>query len=388
VKTLHLYVTRQVFASLLLTVVVFAFVLLLGNLLKELLSLLVNGQASPVMAAQAIGLLIPFVLVFALPMGMLTATLLVFGRLSADQELTAVRASGISLVALASPVLLLSVATSCVSALVNLQVAPWCRTAYRELILRAGVQRATAFVETGRFIDDFQGYVIYIGSKKGNRLENLLIYELNAEQKMKRRVHAEWAEIVSDTVNREAMLRLCEVSYYDFEAMQPAYIAEQEGFRLQYQPSGAGRRTRRLSDMSFVELREELRKAEQLAAHVPPIPRGSSPEQIREEQLRARKRTADLTAPIRLHMHRQVAFSFACIGFALVGIPLGVRAHCRESSAGIALALVLAVVYYAFILLAQSLRDRPDLAPHLIFWLPNLLFQVVGAALLWRANRH
>lgn len=387
-RTLHLYLTRQVLVTLVMTVAVFTFVLMLGSVLKEVLGLLVNRQAGPWLVVQSIGLLIPFVLVFALPMGMLTATLLVFGRFSADQELTAVRASGVSLVALITPVLLLSVGLSGVAAFINMQIAPQCRVAYLNLLYRVGMAQAGSFIPERTYIKDFPGSIIYVNKVRGSNLTDVLVYTLN-EEKVDSYVRAESGTYLVDRANNVIHVWLQNGYRVGLEGgdrlPQPEIVEEIEFTYTNVAPRLQAKVN--LSDMTYWQLNDLLADLEESLST--PVPLGKLP----TEELRAKmrqvfaQRKADITMPVRVQIHRQISFSFACIGFTLVGIPLGIRAHRRETTFGIAMALILVLVYYSFIVLGQALVGRPELAPHLILWLPNFIFQAVGIVLLWRANR-
>jgi lipopolysaccharide export system permease protein len=379
-----------------MTVTVFTFVLLLGNALKEMLGLMASTKVGLGVVASSIGLLVPFVWVFALPMGVLTATLLIFGRFSAEQEYTAVRASGISLLGLISPVLVLSLVLCGVCAVVNLDLGPRCRSAYTRLLFNLRTELAKNYLPEGQPITDFKDFVLYIGKNRSGQLEDIVVLQLEKETNLLRSIQARRGKMEIDQQSQEVRLTL-----YDSQVLPWARDRKQtdaEWFDESTLKFALGPRDKpgpKTDDLTFSELWAELRKWERLRGmerqiSLPPELKNFSPEQRqawrRDWQQRAREQIARVTR-LRFQLHQQVAFSFACLGFTLVGIPLGIRAHRRETNVGIAIALLLTAVYYSFIMLGKALDSRPECFPWLIVWAPNFLFQAVGAVLLWRANR-
>jgi len=371
-----------------MTVLVFTCVLVLGNVLKEVLGLLVSGQASVGVVFEAVALLVPHVVVYALPMGMLTAVLLVFGRFSADQELTAARAGGVSLLSLSAPILLLSLLMCGLSAWANMHLAPNSRAAYKDLVIRFTQTFSVAQLPEGRHINDIDGYIFYIGAKKGSEMRDVVVYRLDQGTNPPATFLAQRGklETQNEGTNRWIIVNLYEVQSVMLENDQPSTIAtEQVQIKVDAAKFDKAVKRTLIRHMSFGQLRAEQRKIQQAIKTQGPgttseLP-SAGPPQLSESQL-----TKQLTQ-VQVQMHRQVAFSFACFGFTLIGIPLGIRVQRRETNIGFALAIVLVMIYYSLVLLGLSLDNEPAWHPHLLLWLPNLLFQGVGAGLLWRANK-
>jgi len=379
-KTLHKYLTTQVLASLLLTVAVFTAVLLLGNVLKEILQLLIiAGHGQMKVVIEAIVLLIPFVWVFALPMGLLTSTLLVFGRFSADQELTAARASGISLISLVMPILLLSLFCCALSAWFSMDLGPRSRVKY--LNLRSDLMSDLANVQLPEehLINVSTNFIIYTEKNDHGNLENITVWSFQDNTTL----NAPRGQIEHDTTNNQIILNL-----FDVRTVTPMTngvpIISSVGEMPIYINLGAIKNQASkpsISNMTFSQLQDELSELEQQAA------RPVSTNQSLAPAPKADDLPQNLIERVRVEMQRQIAFSFAPFGFALIGIPLGIRVHRRETNIGVALALILVLVYYSFFVLGEELALRPEFYPHLIVWAPNFIFQAVGAVLLWRANR-
>jgi lipopolysaccharide export system permease protein len=357
-KTLHVYLLRQVLATALITVLVFTFILLLGNVLRDVLELLASPQATAGLIGRALLLLLPFVLAFALPIGLLTAALLTFGRFSADNELTAVRASGISLTALVAPIVLLGLCACGLCAWFNCDLAPRSRVAFKAL--RDSVLRgpATLTLAEGRYIE-LGSVTLYARRVEGDRLRDVRVFAFTN------------GVCYLDLFAPTAELRR------DAQAL-PSALALQDFQGLVFFGGG-------WQGISAEERVEPISGFRAVSDQAPKLSEMTLRQLLAERRLR-RAQVLDVT-PIDVQIHRQIAFSFACFGFTLVGIPLGIRTHRRETNIGIAMALVLILTYYGFVVLGQALETRPHLHPQYILWLPNLLFQGLGAWLLARADR-
>ena len=377
-KTLHKYLTRQVLASLLMTVTVVTFVLLTGNVLKDILYLLISGHARLGTIAKAIVLLIPFVWVFALPIGLLTSTLLVFGRFSADQELTAARASGISLISLIMPILLLSIFCCVLSAWFSMDLGPRSRVEYLGMRSELLANLVNFQFPEGRFMDISTNYIVYTEKNHNGKLDNVVVISVDHNMY----VEAPHGDVTFDATNQQYMLNLLQARMVmtptngENNIMSFAKCSVPVNLNSIKKQGPPG-----ISDMTFIDLLDKLHQLQQR------IPQTVSTNQTQATLEAARKLPENLVEQVRVVMQRQLALSFAPFGFALVGIPLGIRVQRRETNIGVAVALVLVLVYYSFVILAQQLSARPECYPHLIVWVPDLIFQATGAFLLWRANR-
>jgi lipopolysaccharide export system permease protein len=376
-------------ATLGMTVFVFTLVLLLGNVIQEILQLVVKRQATIGLALHAIALLIPWVLAFSLPIGMLTAALLVFGRFSAEQELTAARASGISLISLITPILLLSVMCSGLCLWLNFDVAPSCRMAYKELLYHAGASNPGGLLQSGESTS-FPGFSIWAGNvhADGSNLDNVIVSQNDTNGNLTEFAQGTSGVLVADTAHGQILLTLqnARTMHRHADGWTPELQQSGDAFFRKEVPREARKAIPLpISDMTFRQLLDKRSEIER-SLSAPPA-RNLTKAQLLEIQKQQREMKTDETSPILVYLHRAVAFSCACISFTLVGIPLGIRSHRRETSVGVATALILMLVYYSFIILGQAWAAHPERAPYLVVWLPNFIFQAVGAVLLWKANR-
>ncbi|MBO7524325.1 MAG: LptF/LptG family permease [Verrucomicrobia bacterium] len=385
-KTLHLYLLRQCLATLCMTVMVFTFVLIAGNLLKEVLGLLVSGQVSLFLVIKSLLLLIPWVMAFALPISMLMSGLMVFGRFSADQEYTAARSAGISLLSLVSPVLVLALLMTGVCAWFNLKISPSSRVAYKQIFAEQLTNLAT-FIPEGRYIDFTDEFVLYVSKVRGNNLFNIRFYQFSKGQKMLD-VFAKSGRLIHEEGDDTIRLMLNEARVLTRVSGVEDVLEEMESAEKKTDPEEKAASF----ENEWLPLYLEEYETEDIPLNIR-APRKADISDMTLSQMldglkEAREKGMDIRPYIK-EIHHQTAFSFACISFILVAIPLSLKTQRRETNISLAMALIVLLIYYSFFILGDALVETSDPALHLwlLYWIPNFLFQGAGLFLLWKANR-
>jgi lipopolysaccharide export system permease protein len=365
VKTLYRYLLGQIVTTTLVAVMVLTSVFVLFNA-RKIFDLLVNHDVPVGDVLSMVLLLFPQALTFTIPWGFLIAILLVMGRFSQDLELQAVTASGIGLIPLIAPVVLFSIVVSFLCFYNNASLAPRSMTTFKYRVVDMGRNNPTAFLKAGEPITSFSGKRIYIGSKSGNRIEDVHVWELDKDNIPIRTIRAERGLISADLENLVLNVTLYEAALEE---------RSEDGTRIDRIQAGLKAKQLPLT----IPLGDAL-DTSRIQRNITIITVGQIGQRIFSQA------GIDNLVPLLTELQKRLAFSFAPFTFCLIGIPLAIRVQRKETSIGVVLSLAVVISYYLLVFLAMTLQNKAEAWPDLIVWTPNFLFQGVGIALLYRAN--
>ena len=363
------------FVSFFMAVSVLSVVLVLGNIFKQLLDLLVKNDTPVEVILRFLAYILPFSLSFTIPWGFLTAVLLVFGKLSAENELIALRACGVSVPRACLTVLMLALACVATCFYINIDVAPRAQQKMKEALYNIATSNPMAMFGSDRIIDSFPSKKIYVERNKGAELFNLLVYEKNEADQWTKVIFAQRGLLETDRANKQNLLQIYDIRYEQRDENDLDNLLKlKEGITMEkstlpisleelHEKKGNG-----IGAMTSGALLERLKNADQ------------------EEHMTDKERIEQMSAA-RTEVNKRWSFSLAAFAFALIGVPLGITAHRKETSVGMLLSLAVAIVYYFFIIIANAVREKPSWHPEILTWVPNVLCLFFGSWLFIRLAR-
>jgi len=364
VKILRDYLLGELAYIFLSTLAILTFLLVSGSVLTKMADLVINWGVDAMALVKLFILSTPFLFNFTIPMSALVAVLLVFGKMSADQELTAIKASGINLLKLINPILIAALMLMLATFLINDRIAPASHYEVRRLSAEIGMKSPASVLEEGVFIKQFKNLVIYIHKIRQNELSGIRIYQPQ-DKGPTRTIVAEKGELISIPEQNVIKLKLMNgmTDEPDPKDPQKFYKARFSTYTIPLDISEFNYRTplvKKPKEMSLKELRDELRRLNE------------------EHQF--------FSVELLAEIHRKIAMSLAVFVFALFGIPLGILTRRGEKSIGLAIALLFSVIYWS-LLMGGSALAKSGVVPALIcMQFPNALFLAIAIMLLRRVS--
>lgn len=364
-RILRNYILFEFLKAFFLSLAVFTFVMLGGNLVK-IVDMIINKGVRLTYVIKLLFFLVPYLLSYTIPMATLCATLLSFGKLSSDNEIVAMKAGGLSLYRIAAPVLVAGLVLSTYSLYLNDKLVPRAHLETRKTMRDIGVRSPTAYIEAGTFIRGFKDYIIFIYEISGDKLKGIRIYQPQ-EDKPTRTIVAAKGEFVPVPEKRLVKLKLI-----DGTTEEPVPTDPMNFYKLNFKTyymtlnleepeKTSDNIEKKTKDMTFREVKKEMREIR--AAGISDI------------------------SPLLTLIHKKIAMSFASFAFVLIGIPLAVRTHRGERTIGFGISLVLLVIYWLLLATGNICAIKKILPPWFAMWLGNLVFTAAGAFLFYKTAK-
>lgn len=374
-KILSRAIFREVASSALLGVLLFTFVLFLQRLGSgKLFELVLRNSTDWQTAVYLFFLIVPPTSPFTIPVGVLVGVLIGLSRMSGDNEITALRATGSPARRVVAPVLTFGFLGFLLTAASTTWLTPWSLRQSTKLMNKALAAQVTAEIQPRIFEEGFPNTVLYVGDVIAGptvKWRKIFMADLRAADQRSsgarersdepRILLGEEALAVSDVKNNRIQLAMKNGSTYEIgknPAQDATSFSPKSDLGLQAKEPNEYRRSNNYLEMDTVPL-------------------------LRLVQSKPRTETLDA----RLELNQRLALPFACLLLALVGVPLGVSRRKAGKSAAFVVTVLLAFLYYMSMISLQQMARRGGLPVELAAWGPNLIFVLLAAILLMRLER-
>ncbi|MFA5144585.1 MAG: LptF/LptG family permease [Candidatus Omnitrophota bacterium] len=360
-KILRNYFLKEFIGPLLLSLGVLSFIMIVVGNLKRIADLVINRGVDLYSVLKLFLLMAPYMITYALPISVLIAVLISLGRLSSDNEIVAIRASGVNLFSLILPLIMVGTILSLALVIFNDRAASYAHYEYRKTIVAVGIKNPTAAFEEGVFINSFQKYILFIYhvDQKKNKLNNVRIYEPQGEGKPTRTIVAKAGEFIAVPEKNTVKLKLIDGTSDEPDPENPTNFYKLN-FKTYFmnlnlaQAQNKDKIGKKPKDMNIQELRNEIANLE--------------------------KDGVD-TTPLATEIQEKITLAFSCLVFILLGAPLAMITRRREKSINIGIAILVIVIYYPLFIGCEALAIQNYLAPGIAMWIPNIIFGAIGIIL-------
>lgn len=362
--TINRYILREILVPFGLGLAIFTLILLVARILK-LVEMVVNRGVPALEVLKLFSYILPAFLEVTVPMALLLGVLVAFGRLSSDSEIIALKTSGVSLYHLLRPVASFAVVVYLIALALSFYARPWGNSLLHSSLYEIAKSRASAGIKEKVFNDEFSGLVLYVDRLEppGNTLRGILISDTR-DSAQRNTIFATVGFLVPNEQLHILTLRLLDGSIHAFPNDHSYHR----------------------TDFSVYDITLDLNTA---LANLRPREKDPSELSFRElaESIKAKTAAGQPRFGEMVEWHRRFSIPFACLAFAVIGIPLGIQPTRSVHSRGFMLSLALIFGYYLLLTLGESLGERAVLPAGLAMWLPNVLLTVMAVVLFGRAAR-